>query len=324
MRRPRPAWCWPGWLAPASAPWPRSYGAVSGPGRWRRAGGGRRSGPAGGFVADFLVSNGMWQSAFLLLGVLMSLEELGALRVAIVAVSPLANLLAGIRSMTLAHMAGLRARPLRARRRATQLALALAGSAALYGVVLVLLPDRVGSELFGETWADAAAIVGIVAIAEVIRLPTFPAIDLVKVVGAPLDLVRTRLTGGVGVVSGLLIGGITGGPRGAAVGTAVGYTWNQLVWWRRPTRSAGDPRGGPRPRPDGRPARGQRPPGAAVASPWYDGLGSPHRGVDGQRRAALRRRRRHPLAALVVRNHRQQGGRELARAARTRRAGRVT
>jgi O-antigen/teichoic acid export membrane protein len=188
---------------------------------------------AGGFVADFLVSNGMWQSAFLLLGVLMSLEELGALRVAIVSVSPLANLLAGVRSMTLAHLAGLRAQPLRARRRAAQFALGLAGSAALYGVVLVLLPDWVGSELFGETWADAAAIVGIVAIAEVIRLPTFPAIDLVKVIGAPLDLVRTRLTGGVAVVSGLLVGGITAGPRGAAAGTAVGYAWNLLVWWRR-------------------------------------------------------------------------------------------
>jgi O-antigen/teichoic acid export membrane protein len=188
---------------------------------------------AGGFVADFLVSNGMWQSAFLLLGVLMSLEELAALRVAIVSVSPLANLLAGVRSMTLAHLAGLRAWPLRARRRAAQFGLGLAGSAALYGVVLVLLPERVGSALFGQTWADAAAIVGIVAIAEVIRLPTFPAIDLVKVIGAPLDLVRTRLTGGVGVISGLLVGGITAGPRGAAVGTAVGYAWNLLVWWRQ-------------------------------------------------------------------------------------------
>jgi O-antigen/teichoic acid export membrane protein len=186
-----------------------------------------------GFLADFLVSNGMWQSAFLLLGAFMSLEELGALRVAILSVSPLANLLAGVRSLTLAHLAGLRAWPARACRRAAQVGMGLAGAAALYGVGLVLLPDRWGSELFGETWADAAAIVGIVAAAEVIRLPTFAAIDLVKVIGAPLDLVRTRLTGGVGVVTGLLVGGITAGPRGAAVGTAVGYAWNEIIWWRQ-------------------------------------------------------------------------------------------
>jgi O-antigen/teichoic acid export membrane protein len=188
---------------------------------------------ASGFLADFLVSNGMWQGAFLLLGILMSLEELGALRVAVVSVSPLANLLAGVRTLILAHLAGLRAQPARACRRAAQLGLGLAGAAALYGAGLVLLPDRWGSELFGETWSQAAALVGIIAVAEVIRLPTFAAIDLVKVLGAPMDLVRTRLTGGVVVVAGLLVGAIVAGPRGAALGTAVGYAFNQIIWWRR-------------------------------------------------------------------------------------------
>ena len=188
---------------------------------------------AGGFVTDFLVSNGMWQGSFLLLGALMSLEELGALRVAIVSVSPLANLLAGVRTLSLAHLAGLRAQPPRAHRRAVQIGLGLAGAAAIYGACLVLLPEAWGSELFGETWAEAAALVGIVAVAEVVRLPTFAAIDLVKALGAPVDLVRTRLAGGVGVITGLLLGALVAGPRGAAVGTAVGYVWNELIWWRQ-------------------------------------------------------------------------------------------
>jgi len=188
---------------------------------------------SGGFLADFLVANGMWQCSFLLLGVLMSLEELGALRVAIVSVSPLANLVAGVRTLGLAHLAGLRAHPVRACRRAAQIGLGLGTAATVYGAALVLLPDRWGSELFGDTWAEAAALVGIVAVAEVIRLPTFAAIDLVKVLGAPVDLVRTRLTGGVGVIAGLLLGAVVAGPRGAAVGTAVGYAWNELVWWRQ-------------------------------------------------------------------------------------------
>jgi O-antigen/teichoic acid export membrane protein len=188
---------------------------------------------SGGFLADFLVANGMWQCSFLLLGVLMSLEELGALRVAIVSVSPLANLVAGVRTLGLAHLAGLRAHPMRACRRAAQIGLGLGTAATVYGAALVLLPDRWGSELFGDTWADAAALVGIVALAEVIRLPTFAAIDLVKVLGAPVDLVRTRLTGGVGVIAGLLLGAVVAGPRWAAIGTAVGYAWNELVWWRQ-------------------------------------------------------------------------------------------
>ena len=188
---------------------------------------------AGGFLADFLLSNGMWQGSLLLLGAILPLAELGALRVANVSVHPLANLLAGVRTLTLAHLAGLRVRPVRAWRRAVQVGLVLAGAAALYGAGLVLLPDSWGAELFGETWTEAAAIVGIVAAGEVLRLPTFAAIDLVKVLGAPGDLVRTRLAGGVGVVAGLLLGGIVAGPRGAAIGTTVGYALNLAIWWRQ-------------------------------------------------------------------------------------------
>jgi O-antigen/teichoic acid export membrane protein len=199
---------------------------------------------ASGFLADFLVSNGMWQGSFLLLGALLSLEELGALRVAIVAVSPLANLLAGVRTLTLAHLSSLRAQPARAGRRAAQMGLALSAAAAAYGIGLVLLPDTWGSELFGETWTEAATLVGIIAAAEVLRLPTFAAIDLVKVLGAPFDLVRTRLAGGVCVVVGLVLGAVVAGPRGAAVGTAVGYALNLAIWWRRARALAMAPQAG--------------------------------------------------------------------------------
>jgi O-antigen/teichoic acid export membrane protein len=187
---------------------------------------------AGGFLTDFLVSNGMWQSSFLLLGAMFPLDEFGALRVAFLSLSPLANLLAGVRTLTLAHLGGLRAEPARARRRAGQLAVALSSAAAVYGTALVLLPDRWGSELFGETWGEAASLVGILAAGEVLRLSTFAAIDLIKVLGSPIDLVRTRLVGGVTVVVGLLVGAAAAGPRGAVVGTVTGYALHGIIWWR--------------------------------------------------------------------------------------------
>jgi hypothetical protein len=194
-----------------------------------------------GFVSDFVVSTGMVQASFVLLGVLLPLDEFGALRVAFVSLSPLANLLAGVRTLTLAHLAGLRAVPARARRRASQIAAAFAGTGAAYGVALVLLPDHLGAEVFGETWSEAADLVGIVAVGEVLRLSTFAAIDLVKVLASPMALVRTRLMAAVGVVAGLLAGAVIAGPRGAAVCVAIAYMGAAVLWWRRALEAERDP-----------------------------------------------------------------------------------
>jgi O-antigen/teichoic acid export membrane protein len=188
---------------------------------------------ASGFVTDFLVANGLMQGSFILLSVLLPLDEFAGLRAAFLCLSPLANLLAGVRTLTLARLAGLRARPARARWRALQVALALAGAGAVYAIGLVLLPDRWGSALFGETWAEAVGLVGLLALGELIRLGSFAAIDLVKVLGSPMDLVRTRVVTSAGVVTGLLVGAIAAGPYGAVVGTVVGNLLVTTVWWRR-------------------------------------------------------------------------------------------
>ncbi len=190
-------------------------------------------GRAIGFVSDFLVSTGMVQASFVLLGVVLPLAEFGALRVAFVSLSPLANVLAGVRTLTLAHLAGLRASPPRARRRAAQVALGLMGCGAVYGTCLTLLPPRWGSEVFGATWTEARTLVGLVAIGEVFRLSTFPAIDLIKVFASPMALVRTRAVAAVGVVGGLVAGALIAGPRGAATSVALAYLLAAAIWWRQ-------------------------------------------------------------------------------------------
>ncbi len=191
---------------------------------------------ATGFVGDFVISTGMVQMSFIFIGVVLPLDEFGALRAAFVSLSPLANLLAGIRTLTLAHLGGLRDDPARAWRRATWIACTLAGAGAVYGTVLVLIPGSWGAQAFGETWFDARALVGFVAIGEVCRLSTFPAIDLMKVFGSPVALVRSRALAGVGVVSGLVLGALVAGPRGAAGAMAAGYGLAAVVWWRQSAR----------------------------------------------------------------------------------------
>jgi O-antigen/teichoic acid export membrane protein len=188
---------------------------------------------SGGFVTDFLVANGLMQGSFILLSVLLPLDEFGGLRAAFLCLSPLANLLASVRTLTLAHLAGLRGHPARARWRAIQAALALGATGALYAIGLIFLPDRWGSELFGQTWDEAIGLVGILAVAEMVRLGSFAAIDLVKALGSPMDLVRTRAVSSAGAVTGLLVGAIAAGPRGAVVGTVAGNLLITTVWWRR-------------------------------------------------------------------------------------------
>lgn len=184
------------------------------------------------FLGDFVVSTGMVQAAFLLLGVVLTLGEFGALRLAFVSLSPLANALAGVRALTLAHYAGLRTDPLGARNVARKVAIGLAGMGAAYGALVVLVPVDAVIEVLGPTWADAHALVGFVAVGEVLRLSTFPAIDLLKVFAAPATLVRVRIVAAAGVVAGLLAGALLGGPTAAAVCVAIAYAVATTTWWR--------------------------------------------------------------------------------------------
>lgn len=223
------------WLAGAAVSavagcfWRRLRPRMAGLRAWWRAERGR----AVGFVSDFLVSTGVVQASFVVLGAVLPLDEFGALRVAFISLSPLANLLAGVRILTLAHLAGLRASPVRAQHRAVQLTVLLVVCTGVYGTGLVLLPDSWGAELFGSTWTEAKALVGIAAIGEVLRISTFPAIDLMKVFASPILLVRTRALAAVGVAVGLLAGATLGGPRGAVTWVAIGYAAATGIWWNR-------------------------------------------------------------------------------------------
>jgi hypothetical protein len=64
-----------------------------------------------------------------------------------------------------------------------------------------------------------------------IRVGSFAAIDLVKVLGLPMDLVRTRAVTSTGAVTGLLVGAIAAGPYGAVVGNLLVTTvWGRRAW----------------------------------------------------------------------------------------------
>lgn len=192
-----------------------------------------------GFLGDFLVSTGIVQVSFLILGELvLSLSEFGSFRLAFVALSPLANLLTGVRSLVLARLAGTGSDRALAFKRARGAVPVFVATAAIYGTMVSLLPTSLGELAFGDGWSSARSLVVAVAIGETFRLAAFPAIDFVKVFGEPGSLVRTRLASSSFVVLGILGGGVIGGAQAAVWGTAAAMALATAFWWRGATRSS--------------------------------------------------------------------------------------
>ncbi|MVA75074.1 hypothetical protein GC722_03380 [Auraticoccus sp. F435] len=110
-------------------------------------------------LPEYLLGLGAMQLAILLVGFLAATESVGALRAAQVLLGPLGVIGAGVFQMVVPEVAR---RQLLPSRTLAVFASAVAGSlglvTALYVVGLLLLPDRWGVTLFGDSWPGAAAV----------------------------------------------------------------------------------------------------------------------------------------------------------------------
>lgn len=185
----------------------------------------------GAFLTDYLFSTGLVQAAFLVLGVLLTRSEFGTFRLGAVAVSPLANAMAGVRVLGLARLADRGRDASAALRLARRYGLAFSGAGFAYLGVLAVLPERIGIALVGSTWVDARSVALVTAAGEALRLGSFAATDFVKVFGKGIALVRTRAITSLFVVVGALVGGIGSGPVGAATGIAIAALGGTALWW---------------------------------------------------------------------------------------------
>jgi glycosyltransferase involved in cell wall biosynthesis len=192
------------------------------------------------FFTDYLFSTGLVQAAFLVLGVLLTRSEFGTFRLGAVAVSPLANAMAGVRVLGLVRLADRQQEADVALRTAARYGGAFTGVGLVYLAVLAALPERVGIALIGSTWTEARTIALITAAGEALRLGSFAATDFVKVFARGLRLVRTRAATSGLVVVGALSGGVAAGPEGAAAGIAVAALAGTALWWLTAVRARDD------------------------------------------------------------------------------------
>ncbi|MFI1280572.1 hypothetical protein ACH4U5_07350 [Streptomyces sp. NPDC020858] len=183
------------------------------------------------FVVEFAVGNGSSQLAVLGLGVFATPLAVGALRGATTLFGPLNVLFNSANAFgppVLGRLGGKRATV----RATAALGLVLAAVGAGWATALYLLPDRLGRELLGDTWAAASAL-----------LPATGAQYAVMGLGTcallTLRVLAPKATLSLQVVFsllsvGLLLGGYAvAGVAGAAWGLAAGSALKALAaWWR--------------------------------------------------------------------------------------------
>jgi O-antigen/teichoic acid export membrane protein len=183
------------------------------------------------FTADFLAQQASGPLTFILLGGLTGPAAVGALRGAQLLFNPLTIAINGSRAAVIPEL--VRAR--RAGRAAwslhvKQLAIAVTLSCAVWCVIAIALPDRLGRMALGATWPSAHRLLlpmAVVTIAVGLMSVGFAAIrSLADATGS----LRARLISAATTTGSAIAGASAGGALGAAIGMALAAPVGVAVW----------------------------------------------------------------------------------------------
>ncbi|MCX4690901.1 hypothetical protein [Streptomyces sp. NBC_01408] len=183
------------------------------------------------FVVEFAVGNGSSQLAVLGLGVFATPLAVGALRGATTLFGPLNVLFNSANAFgppVLSRLGGKKATV----RATVLLGLVLGGLGAGWATALYLLPDRLGRELLGDTWAAASALLPATGAQYAVMglgtcaLLTLRVLDPKATLS--LQVVFSLLSVGL-LLGGYAVWGVAGAAWGLAAGSALKAT---AAWWR--------------------------------------------------------------------------------------------
>jgi hypothetical protein len=194
---------------------------------WRRH---RDLGPR--FLGEFVAAQGSVQLAVIAVGAVGGLAVVGSIRAAQVLFGPLNVFSMGVSMVAIPEA-------VRALRRSTAdlfanvryLSSVLAGSALGWGLLLLLLPDRVGVVILGSSWDAASPLIIPAAIMRVIHGSSFGAVTGMRALAAARRSFWVRLATSPLFTAGGVIGALSGGALHAAWGIVVGSTVSTSIWW---------------------------------------------------------------------------------------------
>jgi O-antigen/teichoic acid export membrane protein len=189
---------------------------------------------SGFFVAEFTLATGSFQVAFLLVGAIGEVADVGSLRGAQVLLGPLNVAFYGFTFFAVPELVRRRALP-----RRTHVASALALSASLltltlvWGVLLLQLPEAGGRQLLGDAWEGARPVMPVMTAWAAAVAASVGPICVLKAFGAARELFRLSLLLGTLLLSLGVLGAAEGGAEGAALGFAIAqWLLVPLAWTR--------------------------------------------------------------------------------------------
>jgi O-antigen/teichoic acid export membrane protein len=183
------------------------------------------------FFADFVLTTGSAILAIGVIGLIAGLPAVAATQGAQLLFAPFAALVSGARIILLPLLGAAALRPLIALRRIVgQASLALYGLAALWGGLVLLMPDTLGRAFLGPTWAAAEPLVPWIALYWVIRTGGLPALDGLRALGGGRPLIAVRGVTGVLILLSAVVGSSLGGALGAAIGLSIVLLVAVVLW----------------------------------------------------------------------------------------------
>lgn len=174
------------------------------------------------YVVEFFAVSGTSQVAGYALGAIAGLAALGSLRGAQVLFGPINVLFLGATAIVIPELVRLRTRRPEALFKACiQTACALASVPLVLGVLLLMLPPRVGREVLGPTWISARPLVVPVAFILMALGAVTPFIAGLRALQASRRSLRLRLLAAPVTLAAYVVGAAVDGAMGAAVGAAI-------------------------------------------------------------------------------------------------------
>ncbi|MFI6938006.1 hypothetical protein ACIBI4_01930 [Streptomyces sp. NPDC050418] len=184
------------------------------------------------FLAENVSLSGAVQLRAYGLGAIVGVSAVGVVRGAELLLGPFLALLMGLSLVTVAEAARvLKHAPHRLARFCLLLSVGQAAAAVLWGVALLLMPDRAGELVLGDVWSGAAGLIVPVTLSVAgSGLGTGAAAGL-RALGDAKRSLRSQLFASLCYVGGGLGGAAAAGTAGSAWGVAAATLGSSAVWW---------------------------------------------------------------------------------------------